>query len=71
MVYTVPVWVGFGELELKESPVFEGLQPDLDRVAQRLDNVSIETIQGADHFYSARYQAVESALGHWLDSCFS
>ncbi|MCH2182235.1 MAG: alpha/beta fold hydrolase [Mariniblastus sp.] len=67
----VPAWVGFGELELKENPVFVGLQDDLDRVANRLDNVSIETIQGADHFYSARYEAVESALGRWLDSCCS
>ena len=67
----VPAWIGFGELELNENPVFVGLQPDLDRVANRLNNVSIETIQGADHYYSARYEAVEWAIEKWLTSVFS
>lgn len=66
---TVPTWIGFGELELKENPVFVGLQDDLDRIANQHDNISIETIPGADHFYSARFDAVESAIGVWLESC--
>ena len=65
----VPTWIGFGELELNENPVFVGLQDDLDRIANQLDNVSIETIPGADHFYSARFDVVESAIHRWLESC--
>ena len=66
----VPAWVGFGELELEENPVFVGLEDEVDRVAGHLENVAIETIPGADHFYSARYEAVESAMERWLDTCY-
>ena len=65
----VPTWLGFGELELAENPAFLGLQGELDQVDEGLDNITIETISGADHFYSARFEAVGRAIDDWMNRC--
>ena len=64
----VPTWLGFGQMELDENPAFVGLQPELDRIVGEYDHFKIDTIPGADHFYSARSQQATGKLMEWLRS---
>lgn len=64
----VPTWLGFGELELNENPAFSGLGNELEQISNRSPHFTIETIAGADHFYSARYDAATSAVSRWIDA---
>lgn len=63
----VPTWLGFGELELNENPAFAGLDEELEQIANRSSHFTIDTIAGADHFYSARYDAATTAVSRWID----
>ena len=67
---TTPVWLGFGQLELDENPAFIDLRPELDRIRIELANYTIKEIEGADHFYSARFSAATEPLVQWLRSSF-
>ena len=67
---TVPVWLGFGQLELDENPAFVDLRPELDRIGDELANYTIEQIEGADHFYSARFADATEPLIAWLQRTF-
>lgn len=63
---TVPVSVFFGARELRDNPAFSGLNDELDRRRFDPGRIHRETIPDADHFYTARSDALGAAIESWL-----
>ena len=60
----VPVLAVFGDIEMKENPAFAAMRHDLKNIRQ--PNFTVEYIQHADHFYSARFAEASECLVDWL-----
>jgi pimeloyl-ACP methyl ester carboxylesterase len=61
----VPTQLIFGQLELEENPAFEGLMDQLAPIKSN-PQFSIEVVEGADHFYSARFSQATDCIREWL-----
>jgi alpha-beta hydrolase superfamily lysophospholipase len=61
----VPTLLLFGSRELDENPAFEGLREDLAQLSG-ISSLTIEEIEGADHFYTACFPRVDQRLTEWL-----
>lgn len=62
----IPTLMLFGEKELDNDAAFEGLRPELDQLRSGWNSLTIEEIEGADHFYTAKFQEVDDHLVRWL-----
>ncbi len=62
----IPTMMLFGEKELNNDAAFAGIRPELEQIRSRWNSISIEEIPDADHFYTAKYQDVDSHLIRWL-----
>ncbi len=61
----VPTLAAFGEIEMNENPAFVAMADDLRNLNQ--SNIEIQFVAGADHFYSARFDAATDQLFQWLN----
>ena len=64
----VPTLCLFGRIELDENPAFIGMENELSQVVDNNPSISVEVIEGADHFYSARALAASEKIIQWLAS---
>lgn len=62
----VPTMMLFGQKELDDGPAFVGLRPELDELRKGWNPLTIEEVEGADHFYTSRFDAVDERLVRWL-----
>ncbi|MDB4533435.1 alpha/beta hydrolase [Vicingaceae bacterium] len=59
----------FGELELKQNAAFQGVLEEIDQLELKHNRVSVNVIDGADHFYSGRRAKAIEAVREWqIDS---
>lgn len=63
---TVPTLLLYGEKELSENPAFDGMQEELDELCERSLLYDVRVVPGADHFYSARFEAAFEIVKEWL-----
>jgi pimeloyl-ACP methyl ester carboxylesterase len=61
-----PVLVTLGEIEVTHNMAFRGAAEAVAEIAGRHPNLTIETIAGADHFYSAARPLLLSSVDAWL-----
>lgn len=62
----VPTQLIFGQLELNENSAFEGLAKEFYRLQTENPLLTIDTVEGADHFYSARFSQAADCIRDWL-----
>ena len=62
----VPTHLLFGQIELEENPAFEGLPEQLRRIQSDNPLFAIDVVEGADHFYSARFSQATEFIRNWL-----
>lgn len=62
----IPILLLFGEKELDDNPAFTGLRSELDDLRNGWNPFTIEEIEGADHFYTSRFQPVDDIVTSWL-----
>jgi len=67
-IITVPTLVAFGQIEMEENPAFMGMETDLSRLTSTRPNFTVEIVEAADHFYSARTLAVSELIVKWLQN---
>ncbi len=63
----LPALLLFGELELKKKAAFSGMEDDLKELTAVQPNFHSGIIEGADHYYSLRYDAMWNAVERWLN----
>jgi pimeloyl-ACP methyl ester carboxylesterase len=61
-----PTLVTFGSIELENNMAFRGAPEALAPLAARHGNLTVEVIEGADHFYSAGRTQVVGLVESWL-----
>lgn len=64
---SIPALVAFGQIEMEENPAFMGMQTELSRLTEMQTNFTVEIVETADHFYSARALAVSELIINWLE----
>ncbi len=62
----VPTQLLFGQLELEENAAFEGLPEELKRLQASNPRLAIDIVEGADHFYSARFSQATEYIRNWI-----
>lgn len=62
----LPTFIVFGELELRDNPAFEGLQPTLESVLATQRQIELQILEGADHYYSACVGPVCERVSGWI-----
>lgn len=62
----VPSLLVFGEQELQSHPAFIGLSQEFEPLQKKSRSIQIDTISGADHFYSSKFQLVDDCITRWL-----
>ncbi|MFT5300528.1 MAG: pimeloyl-ACP methyl ester carboxylesterase [Mariniblastus sp.] len=62
----VPTLLVFGQKELDQDLAFDGLRPQLETLKNGWNALDIEEIEDADHFYTAKFAAVDEQLVRWL-----
>ena len=63
-----PTLVLFGSVETAKNMAFQESPAEVARLAQRQPRISVETVEGADHFYSGVRDQAWQALQRWLES---
>ena len=61
-----PALVLVGEVEAATNMAFAGCPEEVTRLARACPRISLETIAGADHFYSGVREQAWQAIEHWL-----
>lgn len=62
----VPTLLLFGQKELDNNPAFTELRPELDKLRDGWNPITIEEVEGADHFYTSRFDVVDGLVKDWL-----
>jgi dienelactone hydrolase len=65
-----PTLATFGEIELQNNIAFRGSPEALGQLAPRLPQIRVETIAGADHFYTGVRERLADRVEDWLRSAF-
>ena len=58
-----PTLVTFGGLEVEQNMAFRGAP---DEIRSRVPHVQVETVPGADHFYTAGRDVLAGRIEKWL-----
>lgn len=66
-----PVLVTFGSIEVATNTAFRDLPETLEPLARKHGRMQVETIAGADHFYSGTRSELAAQLEGWLRGQFS
>jgi alpha/beta superfamily hydrolase len=61
-----PTLVTLGDVEVAGHMAFRGAPEELRALATRWPNLSVETVVGADHFYSGARAALTACVERWL-----
>ncbi len=65
-----PALVTFGAIEAEHSMAFRGAAEALAELGRPPDRLAVETIPGADHFYTDRRGELAERVGAWLRGTF-
>lgn len=63
---TIPTLLLYGKKELDENPAFDGMQLELDELCERSLLFEVRVVEGADHFYSAKFERAFEIVKNWL-----
>ncbi len=63
-----PTLVTFGSVEVESNIAFRGMPEQLAALAVRYSRLHVETIEGADHFYTGARNEVSARVETWLRS---
>ena len=63
-----PVMATFGALEVASNVAFRGLPDELRALAGPRLRLTVEVIDGADHFYTGARDELAGRVGSWLRS---
>lgn len=63
---TGPTLFTFGSLEVQSNAAFQGLPEAIEALSRGQVNLTVNTIAGADHFYSGCRQELIARLERWL-----
>jgi alpha-beta hydrolase superfamily lysophospholipase len=61
-----PTLVLFGSVEVEKNVAFQGAPGEVARLSEKQPQVSVETVAGADHFYSGVREEAWQAVEAWL-----
>jgi alpha/beta superfamily hydrolase len=61
-----PTLVTFGSVEAANNMAFRGAADELADIARRRDQITVETIDGADHFYTGVRDSLFERVDDWL-----
>src|SRR5205807_5297905 len=66
-----PTLVTLGSLEVENNMAFRGAPEALAQLGTRYRHLSVESVPGADHFYSGAREQVIDRVKAWLHSALS
>ncbi len=61
-----PTLLVFGQKELNDDLAFVGIRPELDELHRGWNSLTVEEVEDADHFYTAKFTELSAAIVSWL-----